>query len=470
MSTFGPLSRCLGIAAILSAAWMLPLLLELPAASAATPPPDWVVSTPTTLDRTVKDLRANLIIESGGELRITNSTLVMNCSTEGELGILVKAGGRLVGEKANITFGPNRAHYWFRVNGSMELRDSELSGTRGMFDLGGIYVTSSQVSITNCRLFDHQWYALLINGTSPSITGNRIDGCKGGIRIENGGKPAITGNTIQNNEKDGITVLGSNPTIRDNKIENNWRGIGLFQSEPDISGNVISGSGLVGIDCSDNSDAAITGNTISGSGQAGISVFYSAPRIRTNTLTSNGVGINTTASAADIDQNTIAANREWGVYAKGGAPTLNGNKYADSSGKSNGLGAVASVWTLSVKVVDSIKKPVPDATVTVKDRSGKVVYTGRTGEDGTVPALELFQSQSGDGGSSASSTPHTIKVRWEDLSSTTTVTMDKDRTITAELTRPAEKGFLPGAGTALTVIAICLSMLLTLRIRGRTGP
>ncbi len=127
---------------------------------------------------------------------------------------------------------------------------------------------------------------------------------------------------------------------------------------------------------------------------------------------------------------------------------------------------MASAWTLSVKVVDSNKRPVPDATVTVKDRHGKVVYTGRTGEDGTVPALQLFQSQSGDSGSSQSSTPHTIKVRWEELSSSTTVTMDKDRTISAELTRPAEKGFIPAAGIPLSVIALCLSMLVIWRRRG----
>jgi parallel beta-helix repeat protein len=470
MSPPGALSRCLGIAVILAAAWMLPLLLQPPAAAAGTSQPDWVVSTPTTLDQTVKDLKANLIIESGGELRISNSTLVMNCSTEGEFEIIVKSGGRLVAERANITFGPSRAHYWFRVNGSMELRDCELSGTRGMFDLGGIYITSSQVTIANCHLYDHQWYAIIINGSSPAVSGCQIDTGKSGIRIDGGARPAITGNTIKNNERDGITVLGSNPTIRDNKIINNWRGIGLYQSEPELSGNEITGSGLVGIDCSDNSDAAITGNMISGSGQAGISVLYSAPRIKSNTITSNGVGINTSASAAVIEKNTIAANREWGIYAKGGAPVVEGNIYTDGSGRGNGLGALASVWTLSVKVVDSEKKAVPDATVTVKDRTGKLVFSGTTRDDGTVPALELFQAQSSDSGSPQSTTPHTIGVKWEELSSTTTVKMNKDQYITAELTRPAPNGFIPGAGLALTAIAMCLSMLVIRRNRGQNGP
>jgi len=460
MTSGQPVLRRSVPAAMLLLAMLLVPAFIVPDATADSPPPDWVISSTVTLDRTVKDLRANLIIESGGELRITNSTLVMNCSTDGEFELLVKTGGRLVSENANITFGPSRAHYWFRVNGSMELRDSEISGTRGMFDLGGVYITSSQVSISGCHFFDHQWYALLINGSSPSVSACRIDHCKGGIRIESGGKPTISGNAIQGNERDGITVLGSNPTIKDNKISDNWRGIGLFQSEPEVSGNEITGSGLVGIDCSDNSDAAITGNTISGSGQAGISVVYSAPSIRSNTITSNGVGINSTSSAAQISKNTLAANREWGVFAKGGAPTLEGNKYTDGSGKANGLGAVATVWTLRVTVVDSERKPVPDALVTVKDRTGKLVFSGRTGDDGTVPALELYQSQSGDGASSQSTTPHTIKVSWEDLSSSTTVTMDKDRSITAELTRPAEKGFIPAAGGMLALAAIMFVLAL----------
>jgi len=459
MSPPGPHSRSLGIVAVLAAAWMLPLLMHPPAAAADATPPDWVIGTAVTLDRTVKDLKANLIIESGGELRLTNATLVMNCSREGEFEILVKAGGKLVGENANITFGPSKSPYWFRVNGTMELRNCEISGTRGMFDLGGVYITSSQVSITGCRFFGHQWYALLINGSSPTVSACTIGNCKGGIRIENGARPTITGNTIQDNERDGITVLDSAPVIRENRISGNWRGIGLFQSKAEVSGNEIAGSGLVGIDCAENSDATITGNTITGSGSSGISVIWSAPRIRSNTITSCGVGVNTTGSAAVIEKNTIGANREWGVYSKSGTPSLDGNRYTDASGKANGLGAVAAVWTLLVTVIDSEKKPVPDASVTIKDRSGKVVYSGKTTDDGTVPALELFQSRSGDGASSQSSTPHTVKVRWEDLSSTTTVTMDRDRSITAELTKPAGKGFLPGAGGLMAALAVSLAAL-----------
>jgi parallel beta-helix repeat protein len=455
-------------ALFLLSALLLPIL-PLPAAAADATPPDWVIGTAVTLDRTVKDLKANLVIESGGELRITNATLVMNCSKDGEFQLLVKAGGRLVAENANITSGPSRSTYWFQVNGSMELRDSELSGTRGMFDLGGIFITSSQVTISGCHLFGHQWYALRINGSAPTVSGCRIDGNKGGIRIENGANPTISGNTIRDNERDGITVLDSAPVLRDNKISGNWRGIGLFQSKAEVSNNDITGSGLVGIDCSENSDAAVTGNTITGSGTSGISVIWSAPRIRSNTITSCGVGINTTGSAAVIEKNTIGANREWGVFAKSGTPTLDGNKYTDGTGKANGLGAVATVWTLLVTVVDSDKKPVPDATVTIKDRSGKLVYTGQTGNDGTVPVLELFQSRSGDGASSQSTTPHTVKVKWQDLSSSTTVTMDRDRSITAQLTKPAPKGFLPGAGIGLVAAAVLLAIVLSRGRKDRAG-
>jgi parallel beta-helix repeat protein len=437
-----------------------------PGASAAGEPSDWVVATAVTLDRTFKDLKANLVVESGGELRLTNSTLVMNCSTEGEFRILVKAGGKLVAENSNITSGPSRSPYWFTVNGSMDLRNSEVSGTRGMFDLGGIFITSSQVSLTGCRLSGHQWYALRINGSSPAVTNCVIDGNKGGIRIENGASPSITGNTIRNNERDGITVLNSNPVIRDNKLAGNWRGVGLYESKAEVSGNEISGSGLVGIDCAENSDAVISGNTITASGTSGISVIWSAPKIRSNTITGCGVGVNTTGSPAVIEKNTIGANREWGVYSKSGTPSLDGNRYTDASGRPNGLGAVAAVWTLLVTVIDSEKKPVPDALVTVNDRGGKEVFSGRTGADGTVPAIALFQSRSGDGASTQSSTPHTVKVKWEELSSTTSVTMDKDRSITAELTKPADKGFLPGAWAFLAVIAVLAAAAAAVYRRG----
>jgi len=447
-----------GAPALLLVSCLALAALPAPGTAASPPEPDWVITSAVTLDRTVKDIRANVRIESGGELRMSNSTLVMNCSKDGEFELLIKPGGRLVAHRANITFGPPRAHYWFRVEGSMELRDSEISGTRGMFDLGGVQITSSDVSILNCRLFDHQWFALVINGSSPAVSGCTIDRCKAGIRVENGARPQLTGNTIRDNERDGITVLSATPVIRDNRLSGNWRGIGLFRSKPEITGNTLSGSGLVGIDCSEGSDAAISGNTITGSGQAGISILTSSPRIASNSITSNGVGINSTSSSCRIEKNTIAANREWGIFSKGGAPVLEANRYTDPAGNPNGLGAVATVWTLSVEVVDSIKKPVPGATVVVKDRSGNEVFRGAPAEDGRVPPIELFQMRSTDGLSSDVSTPHSLRVTWEDLSSSTEVTMDKDRSIRAQLARGSSGGFIPGAWAVLAIAAAALAL------------
>jgi len=421
--------------------------------------PDWVVSSVSELKGTVKDLRANLIIESGGELRMTNATLVLNCSRDGEFEILVKAGGKLTGTGANITYGPLKARYWFRVSGTLELADSEVSGTRGMFDMGGIYITSSTVSLTRCHLYDHQWYALMINGSSPSISGCTIDRCRSGIKVEHGGAPTISDNTIKDNEREAITCLNSNPAIRNNRILRNWRGIGLFESEPEISGNEITGQGQLGIECTDFSDATITGNTITGSGEAGISVVFSSPKIISNTISSNGVGINSTTSKVTIEKNTISGNRGWGIFAKGGKPSLNGNKYQDNAGNGNALGALAIVWALSVKVVDSENKPVDGATVTVTDKAGKTVFKGVTGNDGFSSGIELFQSRTDNNGQAKADTPHKVTVRWKDLSDSQTISIDKDQLLTANLGKQP-RGFLPGADLPLTVLAVGLLLVL----------
>jgi parallel beta-helix repeat protein len=422
-----------------------------------------VVSSLYTLDNTIKDLRADLLIENGGELRITNATLVMNCSKSGDYSITVKPGGKLFADHSNITYGPSKAWYEFTVNGAMELRDSDISGTTGMFDQGGVFIASSDVTVTGCHFHDHQWYAMIINGSSPTISGCTIDHCKSGIRVENGGSPVVSGTTFRDNQREGMIVLDSKPIIRDNQFRNNTKGIGLYQSDADISGNAIIGSSTVGIECVQLSDAKIAANTITGNGQAGISVIYSSPTITSNTITSNGMGINSSVSRAAIRKNTIGGNSGWGIYAVGGAPSLDSNKFTDDSGNANALGSVAIIWALNIKVIDSNKNPVAGADVTVKDKSGNVVYSGKTGDDGTVPALELLQTSRYETGTRIE-TPHKIAVKWQDLADSIEVTMDKDQSITAQLQKPSEKGFLPGPDLLLTGVAVLLVLLVMRRV------
>ena len=457
-----PILRRVLPAALLAAA-MLISILPLTASAADAPQAQWVVSSLFTLDSTVKDLRADLVIEDGGELHITNATLMVNSSKDGEFSITVKPGGKLFADHSNISYGPSKARYQFTVNGAMELWNSDISGTTGMFDQGGVFISSSDVNVTGCHFHDHQWYAMIINGSSPTISGCTIDNCKSGIRVENGGAPRITGNTFKDNQREGMIVLDSKPAIDDNSFINNTKGIGLYQSEAEISGNEITGSSTIGIECVQLSDAVITGNTISRCGQAGISVVYSSPKISSNIITSSGIGINTSASMASIRKNTIAGNSGWGIYSSGGAPTLDGNKFTDGSGNVNALGSIAIVWTVSIRVIDSNNQPVSGAVVTVKDRYGNLFFQGTTGDSGNITGLEVTGTHTDASGAQKSDSPYTIKVKWHELSSSLSVNADRDRQITAQLQQTPAKGFLPGPGLLLIGAAVLLAVLVMRR-------
>ena len=434
-----------------------------PAPADAQGPSDWAITSLETIADGVRELKGNITIESGGELRLTNATVVINCSKDAEFRLEVRQGGRLQADRANITAGPSGSHYTFRVNGSLDLRSTEVSGTRGHFYDGGSELgPSSTATISGCHLFGNQYYAVVVNGTSPSITNCTIDAEKGGIRVENGGAPVITGNLIRSAAAQAIIVFDSRPVIRNNRLLGDFHGIDLSNSKPEISGNEIANCALWGIQCVNRADANLTGNAISGCAGDGISVISSSPYIAGNSITGNGVGVNTSGASAVLSGNTITGNRQWGVLARSGAPSLGDNKYTDAGGARNGAGDVAVVYLLSVRVEQADRSLAVGAEVTVKDGSGAPVFTGLTGQDGTVSGIECYQYHINASGRTGD-TPHKVSVKHAGQSSSTTVTMDKDRQMTARLGQQGSS-FIPGPG-ALGAALACVLALFYLRTR-----
>lgn len=456
---FAPLTGLFGC--VIVALLLLVPCLFIPAASAAGAA-DWVITAPTTLDNTVKQLNGDLVIESGGELRMTGSTLVLNCTKDGEFQIIVREGGRLVADRSNITFGPARMHYWFHVNGFLDIKDSDISGMRGQFDNGGISLApTATANITHCHFFENQWYAVLANGTSPAISDCTIDAVRSGIRVDNGGAPAITGNGIRNATLQAIIVLNSNPAIRNNRLIDNYHGIDLSRSKPEVSGNEIAGCGLWGIQCVDFSDATISGNAITKCDQEGVSVMSSSPKLSGNVISDNAVGVNTSGSSAVLTRNTITRNRAWGVLCRSGAPTLTENKFTDDSGGQNAPGDVAVLWSLTVRVEGSGRELVTGAIVSISDSSGNAVFRGTTGLDGTVSGIQVYQYHT-DSSGKHDDTPHQVNVKANGKSSGSKITMDKDQVVTARL-GSGSSGFIPGAGAILVALAVAGAVMVIRR-------
>jgi parallel beta-helix repeat protein len=253
-----------------------------------------------------------------------------------------------------------------------------------------------------------------MNGSSPTITGNIIDGndiggaLGGGIYCE-GSSPIIDDNVIVNNSAaygGGISCRGgSAPTIVGNIIADNTAisgGGGIecsdnLNQQPVIKGNVITGNVTTynwsyggGIYCAAGSAALISGNRISGNLAAhsggGIHVNETSSVIENNVVEGNraqayggGIG-NTNYSTAVISGNVIAGNTAaldgGGIYAWYDIQTtVTGNTVVSNSCATHGGGVYCGGWS-NVTITNSI----------LWDNSASVgieIYVGVYGSSGT---------------------------------------------------------------------------------------
>lgn len=154
------------------------------------------------------------------------------------------------------------------------------------------------------------------------LEGFTITNCShGGIWVLNGSSPTIVGNTIEGNKGDGILVqFDSSPRIENNTIRNNDEsGIQIvFSSSATITYNTISDNGFIGIFVAENSSATIEHNTISG-----------------NSVTFAGGGIAiANGSSATITDNIIIGNNAMmggGLSANGTSSILvENNEFLDN--------------------------------------------------------------------------------------------------------------------------------------------
>jgi hypothetical protein len=171
--------------------------------------------------------------------------------------------------------------------------------------------------------------------------------------------------------------------------------------------------------------------------------------------------VNTSTSSVALTRNTISGSSGWGVFCRSGAPTLNSNNFSQGQGSDNVLGDVAVVWSLTILVEEQGHGPVPGANISVTDSSGKTVFKGKTGDDGTVSGIELYQYRI-NSGSRSSGTPHKITVKKGGLSSSSDITMDRDQVVTAKLVKTAS-GFIPGPAAAMAAVAFALAAIVLRR-------
>jgi hypothetical protein len=180
------------IAAAALAGLMILAVLPLPASGG--PPPfgigDWTITGTEFLTDRALMLDGNLVIQNGGSLTISNSSLTVYCDYSGEHGITVRAGGTL---RINNDSMVNSLGEWYSFNFQIE------NGARADFEnstfiscgarLAGISSSSDRLFVSNCS-FLGAFYALTL-GSSATVVGSRfvgnqyavvVDSCSAGFQ------------------------------------------------------------------------------------------------------------------------------------------------------------------------------------------------------------------------------------------------------------------------------------------------
>jgi parallel beta-helix repeat protein len=263
-------------------------------------------------------MQGNLTIT--GSLTLIGVDLTVDYSVDGPLMIIVEDGGSLtVLASSNIHSADPNVHYAFQVRptASLTMNASEVHDC-GFEDrenwtasVRGLYIESSNVSITNC-----------------TITGNCI-----GIYIDNGSSPYIAFNTICKNDESGIMVkAASSPIIFGNNVSNNlvdlpiYEGAGIWSesASPTIQNNTICANkdmvwGMIYGIFAASSVLVMANNTISGhidpnmwASGWGISLFSCTATIYGNSIVGNDNGISISLGQCQLEQNDIGDTDESG--------------------------------------------------------------------------------------------------------------------------------------------------------------
>ena len=379
-------------------------------------------------------LNGNLTIEDEGSLTFRNITLIMNCTMDGEYGILVKDGGKFYildydgnpeseNDRSNITAFDKDFEYKFLVDsGSVfEMKNSELSecgynnGENGVSyftiktdnilveystiynNYYGIYFSSSNFNnINNCSIYKTASKAILMHSSNNNYIDNNI---------------------IYKNYYEGIFLSGSNRNIiSNNKIYNNLDdGLILYIDSNNnlISNNNIIFNSKVGIKLFSSNNNQIINNSIDNN-EDGIYLYSSNNTNIKNNHILNCLrwGIYSKLSIENIVNNSIIYNtQDYDFYLlKNSFNTVINTQFDEDKLYIKDNSNIQVKYYLNFLVNDSFGNPISNALIIVKsnenDSFDKSSLTKSDGRRKWIKVTEYIQNET----NKTYFTPHTITV------------------------------------------------------------
>jgi len=216
---------------------------------------DWVVGLPNnTFTNEIIYLTGNLTIPAGVTLTLINTTILMNCSADGEYHIEVESNGALIMQDGGDGLTPmdagdadssiitanntaNEHQFWVRPNAVLIASNSEIHYVGFEYDApfynnSGVLIQSNNVMINNCLIEDN-FCGLIYDSCFPAtLAFNLLDNnVEKGLWITNITNPAyningvLSDNTITNSGSQGVLITAPNINIEVfnmNVSENNY--------------------------------------------------------------------------------------------------------------------------------------------------------------------------------------------------------------------------------------------------------
>ena len=195
-----------------------------------------VIEGETVWEDEIRILNKTLIINSTGKLTLINTTLIINCTIDGEFHIEVRSGGEMyVLNGSNITSMDTEHEYYFQVlaDSIFKMKDSELHECGYSNEKPGLQIFADETLIEN-SIFSYNYCGIIFEDSSN----NTIVGCKAygneyGMVVEHTNNITFSLCNVSSNSEDGFYVYWSNGTkiIQSIINSNGDDGIQLIRSD-----------------------------------------------------------------------------------------------------------------------------------------------------------------------------------------------------------------------------------------------
>ncbi|MFB0559831.1 MAG: right-handed parallel beta-helix repeat-containing protein [Candidatus Lokiarchaeia archaeon] len=307
-------------------------------------------------------LNGNLTIANEGSLTLTNVTLLVNCTYNGEHRIEVQSGGALyindsdgnpltINDATIITaYNPDNAHnFLFRVQSGaiFQMNNSEIHycgyDNWPNMDCLGPWININNTIIENNSFSNNCYGIVLQNAYNNTIRNNNATNntYNGFFLVSSSNNELINNTALNNNHWSGFYLKNSsNNILSGNTANNNVDGFSLSTGSNNntLSGNIANNNSIYGISIDSYSNNSIlSGNIANNNGNYGIALYYSSNNTLSGNIANNNMlsGFRLYSSSNNtLSGNNATSNHNDGFYLWWGSNNTFSSNNATSNGRS----------------------------------------------------------------------------------------------------------------------------------------